>query len=834
MPYFFIQAAIENSEQEQSEIKTVSIFVLQLFMGFAMKRTDTIAFRIFVPITLTILVVIALVVIALRFAVSERIERDAKQQTQNVIQLVTSELGVTESLMLERVRSAMTMLMSEGKKIGMPSLGEPTQVATETPPMLRFGFQEQSNNFALVDFVKSYMGGTATLFVKSGDDFVRVSTNVLKPDGTRAIGTKLDPKGRAIAAIRENKAFYGVVDILGKKYISGYEPMRDSAGTTVGVWYVGFAVTSLERLAEMISQERFMNDGAILLVDNYQNRNTVSFHSANANDETMKAIMLQDSINTAAGSIVQDEFVIDKEKIDSWRYTLVTAYRKQEVTGQLLRLTLLTAGAGFVVVLLLLGIISVIVRNGVIAPIQDLAEAAQRLAKGDISTTVSVKRNDEIGTLANAFNAMITGIREGIEKLRAEKASVQRRVDEAVHESEQQREYLAQSVEEMLLVVQRFAAGDLTVRLTVRNNDDIGRLYRGFNDAIDKIRELIVRVVHTVNSTATSSSQILANATMMTMGINRQSDETTQIAGAMEQMTKTIQETTHQASTVSNQAEEASKDAVSGGDVVRETISGMSAIAASVMKSAHTIEALGKSSEQIGNVIAVIDEIADQTNLLALNAAIEAARAGESGKGFAVVADEVRKLAERTQKATKEIATTIERIQNDTRDAVSAMNQGRQEVERGTKAAQRAQQALERIIERSSSVSSIITHIAAASEEQAATSSEISQNVDTISKVAGETAQMTKEIEHAIYDLKRLTAELQQLVGTFHIALPSSQAPQTPPTGTLSAPQSPKLQQAAIRDAQYQHVDVAPQQQHIPAPQPTKPSEQNPPSRLLL
>jgi methyl-accepting chemotaxis protein len=363
------------------------------------------------------------------------------------------------------------------------------------------------------------------------------------------------------------------------------------------------------------------------------------------------------------------------------------------------------------------------------------------------------------------------------------------------------------------------------VRLHVKNNDDIGRLFHGFNEAIDKIRALLIRVVETVNTTATSSSQILANATMMTIGINRQSDETSQIAGAMEQMTKTIQDATNQASAVSNEAQAASSDAVNGGDIVRETITGMAAIASSVMKSARTIEELGKSSEQIGNVIAVIDEIADQTNLLALNAAIEAARAGESGKGFAVVADEVRKLAERTQKATKEIATTIERIQADTREAVSAMHQGRQEVERGTQAAQRAQQALERIIARSSSVSSIISHIAAASEEQASTSSEISRNVDSISKVADESAQMTKEIEHAIYDLKRLTAELQKLVGQFQVALPAGTPGTVPslgstPTGVLSAPQSPSLKQAPYRDAQYQHLESAPdccKEHHIAA-----------------
>jgi methyl-accepting chemotaxis protein len=770
-----------------------------------MKRTETIAYRIFVPITATILIVIALVVVVLRFGIKNRVETDAAQQSQNVIQLVTSDLGITESLMQERVHAAMKMLMEEGKKMGAPTLGAPSQVGSETVPTLAFGMTEQNNNFSLVDFVKSYMGGTATLFVRRGDEFVRVSTNVLKPDGSRAIGTKLDPKGKAIAAIKENKGFYGVVDILGKKYITGYEPMRDSAGTTVGVWYVGFAVTSLERLAEIIFQQHFMSDGVVMLVDNYQKRNTVSFHSSNAGDDTIKEILAADSINTAVGKLVEDEFVITKEPIEAWNYTLMTAYRKQEVTGQVIRIVWMAAGGGLAVVLLLLFIISLILRGAVIAPVQDLAAAAQKIASGNINTFVEVKRHDEIGTLASAFNVMVSGIREGIEKLHAEKASVQRKVDEAVKESEKQREYLADSVENMLGVVQRFAAGDLTVRLAVTNNDDIGRLYRGFNDAIDKIRVLLVRVVEAVNTTATSSTQILANATMMTTGINKQSDETTQIAGAMEEMTKTIMDATQQASAVSSEAQAASKDAVTGGEIVRETIVGMAAIASSVMKSARTIEELGKSSEQIGNVIAVIDEIADQTNLLALNAAIEAARAGESGKGFAVVADEVRKLAERTQKATKEIATTIERIQTDTREAVSAMHQGRQEVERGTQAAQRAQQALERIIERSSSVSSIITHIAAASEEQASTSSEISRNVDNISRVANESAQMTKEIEHAIHDLKRLTAELQKLVGQFHVALPAASA--STPAGVLSAPQSPSLSQAPYRDAQYQHVE---------------------------
>lgn len=140
----------------------------------------------------------------------------------------------------ENVKQAMVLLKAKTAKLGVPGIKGEDAVAGKPVPALYFGTIKMNNNFVVVDEVKKEMGGTATLFVKSGDDFVRVATNVQKDDGSRAIGTVLDPKGKAIAAIRGGGAYYGDADILGKPYITGYEPIRDPGGNVIGIYYVGY------------------------------------------------------------------------------------------------------------------------------------------------------------------------------------------------------------------------------------------------------------------------------------------------------------------------------------------------------------------------------------------------------------------------------------------------------------------------------------------------------------------------------------------------------------------------------------------------------------------
>lgn len=140
----------------------------------------------------------------------------------------------------ENVKQAMTLLKAKTAKLGAPGVKGEDTVAGKPVPALYFGTTKMNNNFVVVDEVKKEMGGAATLFVKSGDDFVRVATNVQKDDGSRAIGTVLDPKGKAIASIRDGNAYYGEADILGKAYLTGYEPIRDPGGNVIGIYFVGY------------------------------------------------------------------------------------------------------------------------------------------------------------------------------------------------------------------------------------------------------------------------------------------------------------------------------------------------------------------------------------------------------------------------------------------------------------------------------------------------------------------------------------------------------------------------------------------------------------------
>jgi hypothetical protein len=140
----------------------------------------------------------------------------------------------------QKVKASMELLKSEAAKLGPARIEGTEAVADRQVPAIYFGGTKMNNNFDLVDEVVKKAGGTATIFVKSGNDYVRVATNVKKDDGSRAVGTILDPNGKVIAEIRENRAFYGEANILGKVYITAYEPIRDSANTVVGIYYVGY------------------------------------------------------------------------------------------------------------------------------------------------------------------------------------------------------------------------------------------------------------------------------------------------------------------------------------------------------------------------------------------------------------------------------------------------------------------------------------------------------------------------------------------------------------------------------------------------------------------
>jgi methyl-accepting chemotaxis protein len=422
-------------------------------------------------------------------------------------------------------------------------------------------------------------------------------------------------------------------------------------------------------------------------------------------------------------------------------------------------------------ILLVGGIGFTLLTARIIKPLRELASAAREISEGNIDVEVNLPpRTDEIGALAIAFTMMITNIRSSMQAIRSRTAFAEQAAEDAEKarkSAEEQQIYLSQSVQSILLVMQNFAHGDLTAHLAVKNNDAIGMISRGFNEAVANIRQLVLQVVEAAQETAAASKHIAEISQGMSQDIQRQTRQISLIAELIKQMDAVTGRNADEATRVSEESEAASRDAQSGGNVIHATIQSINVIADVISQSATTIEALGKSSEQIGDIVQTIEEIADQTNLLALNAAIEAARAGEQGKGFAVVADEVRKLAERTQKATKEIAATIRIIQQETLEAVRSMHQGTREMEKGKIHAAQAAEALERIISRTGNVARAVSQMAHSAHEQTDASASIVGNVGHISAVTQTAANSTNEIERTVQTLQQLTDNLLALVLRF-------------------------------------------------------------------
>jgi methyl-accepting chemotaxis protein len=402
------------------------------------------------------------------------------------------------------------------------------------------------------------------------------------------------------------------------------------------------------------------------------------------------------------------------------------------------------------VLALSLGALFLVITRVVTRPLGELEAAAGRIGAGDYDVRAPVESDDELGRVAQAVNGMVDQItstsREQAEQSNAMQSQIVKLLDE----------------------VSSVAEGDLTVEAEV-TADALGAVADSFNYMIVELRGIIGRVNNATQQVGNSTDEILATTDVLSRSAEQQAARIADTSTAVEEMAVSIQQVSENAAISAQVAREARATVSTGSKAVAATIEGMSRIREQVQDTAGKIEQLGASSQEIGAIVSLIQEVADQTELLALNAAIEAAMAGEHGRGFAVVAEEVRRLAERTAAASQQIALLVKGIQADTGEAIAAMNAGTNEVSAGAKLAAEAGQSLTRIDATALQLSELIEAISLAAEQQARASAGIARAMGEISSVTTSTTAGTQQAASSVAALAALADDLRSSVATFRL-----------------------------------------------------------------
>lgn len=342
--------------------------------------------------------------------------------------------------------------------------------------------------------------------------------------------------------------------------------------------------------------------------------------------------------------------------------------------------------------------------------------------------------------------------------------NTRKRLQETATENTVNQEAILQLLDE----IGDLADGDLTVSATV-SEAFTGAIADSINYSIEQLRELVQTINKTSEQVSNAAETSQALAMNLAEAAEHQAGEIAGVSTAISEMAYSIDQVSATALESENVAKRSVEIAHNGSKIVHSTIAGMDTIREQIQDTSKRIKRLGESSQEIGDIVGLIDDIAEQTNILALNAAIQASMAGDAGRGFAVVADEVQRLAERSSAATKQIETLVKAIQTDTNEAVISMEQTTSEVVRGAKLAENAGVALEEIENVSQALAKLIQTISSTARQQASTASHISRTMDVIQEITSQTSSGSTETAVTIGRLTTMSRDMQKSVSGFKL-----------------------------------------------------------------
>ncbi|MGW7776316.1 methyl-accepting chemotaxis protein [Pseudomonas machongensis] len=568
--------------------------------------------------------------------------------------------------------------------------GETVQVAGQATPALYLGDQLMNNDFRVVDEFQQMTAGIATLFVRSGDDFVRITTNLKKQDGSRAIGTQLDRQHPAYSKLLAGQMYVGRAVLFDRNYMTRYVPVSDASGRVIAVLFVGFDYTDAQN-AQFANLKRFRigQTGSLALLDNQGQWLVPPAGVADAQAAVAAVAGLGDKGRFWTNGQQQLFSVVEPFAEGPW--TVVASMPEAEIRDVTWSVGLrLAIGSLLAMVLAVLATLWLLRRK--LRPLDDLVRQAEALGAGDLSARLAVTSEDEIGQLARSFNQMGNALATMVEHIR--------------------------SASEQVSARSRSLAG--------------------------------------LSSGACE-------------GMEQQSGEITSMAGAVEEFSATSMNIAENMAGTERMAQDNAQQTRIGRSAMDQASVSLKQIAEALGGTATVMDSLGARSQEIGGIVGVITAIAEQTNLLALNAAIEAARAGEQGRGFAVVADEVRGLAARTRQATDEISGMIASIQQQTGHAISTLEQGNRLMQEGLERNEKVAEALARIDEQSRAAGEQFTAISTATQEQSSTANLLSRNLQSIAQANSEQHDVANELAATAKELEGLAGQLRHEVDRFRV-----------------------------------------------------------------